>query len=103
MQLSKYIGSDQTGGSSGGPWWLNFVGQVEIAAVDASPITDPAQGNSAPWINGVNSHKRCTQAGCPDASIFKNEMGSPQFRLSATDNNDSEDVFAICLRHPNNA
>ena len=26
-QLSKYIGSDQTGGSSGGPWWLNFVGR----------------------------------------------------------------------------
>jgi V8-like Glu-specific endopeptidase len=101
-QLSKYIGNDQTGGSSGGPWWLNFVGQVEIPAVDSSPITDPAQGNTAPWINGVNSHKRCNQTGCPDASIFKDEMGSPQFRLSSTDNNDSEDVFGVCFRNANN-
>ena len=101
-QLSKFIGSDQTGGSSGGPWWLNYRGPVEIAAVDSSPITDPAQGNSQPWINGVNSHKRCTAAGCPAGTVFLDEMGSPQFRSSTTDNNDSEDVFALCLAHANN-
>jgi V8-like Glu-specific endopeptidase len=101
-QLSKYIGNDMTGGSSGGPWWLNFVGGVEIAPVDSSPITDPAQGAGAPWINGINSHKRCSQSGCPASSIFVDEMGSPQFRLSSSDNNDSEDVFRICLAHSNN-
>jgi hypothetical protein len=101
-QLSKYIGSDQNGGSSGGPWWLNFRGPVEIAAVDSSPITDPAQGNSSPALNGVNSHKRCSSFGCIDGSMFIDEMGSPQFINSTSDINDSEDVFAICLRHANN-
>jgi hypothetical protein len=101
-QLSKYIGNDMTGGSSGGPWWFNLRGGVEIAAVDASNETDPGQGGSAPYINGVNSHKRCTQAGCPAGSIFVDEMGSPQFRSTAGDNNESEDVFAVCLRHANN-
>jgi hypothetical protein len=102
-QLSKYIGSDQTGGSSGGPWWLNFRGPVEIAAVDSSAITDPSQGNSAPLINGINSHKRCSAAGCPAGSLFMNEMGSPQFLSSTSDNNDSEDIFAVCLAHQNNS
>jgi hypothetical protein len=77
-QLSKYIGNDMTGGSSGGPWWLNVVSNLpEIAAVDSNAITDPAQGNTAPWINVVNSHKRCTQSGCPAVSIFIDEMRSP--------------------------
>jgi hypothetical protein len=102
-QLSKYIGSDQTGGSSGGPWWLNFTGPVEIAAADTSSITDPGQGSPSPWINGVNSHKRCTATGCPAGTLFLDEMGSPQFLSSASDNNDSEDVFAVCLAHANNS
>ena len=81
MPTLQYIGSDQTGGSSGGPWWLNLTSdRVEIAAVDSSPITDPARGNGAPWINGVNSHKRCSQSGCPAGLVFTHEMGSPQFR-----------------------
>ncbi len=48
-------------------------------------------------INGVNSHKRCTQSGCPSGSVFTKEMGSPQFRNTTGDNNESEDVFAVCF------
>ena len=41
-QLSKYIGNDMTGGSSGGPWWINHThSNVEIADTDASALTDP--------------------------------------------------------------
>jgi V8-like Glu-specific endopeptidase len=100
-QLSKYIGNDMTGGSSGGPWWINHThGNVEIAGTDASQITDPNQGGgSAPWLNGVNSHKRCTAAGCPAGTVFTQEMGSPQFRNTLADNNESEDVFAACFNN----
>jgi len=100
-QLSKYIGNDMTGGSSGGPWWLNFnEGGVEIAGVDSSNITDPGHSTgNVSFINGVNSHKRCTQSGCPAGSIFLDEMGSPQFRNTTTDNNESEDVFAACFNN----
>jgi V8-like Glu-specific endopeptidase len=97
-QVSKYIGNDQTGGSSGGPWWLNVrAPSGEVADTDGSGITDPAQGNCCPWINGVNSHKRCTAAGCPPGFVFTQEMGSPPFRNTAGDNNESEDVFAVCF------
>ena len=97
-QVSKYIGSDQTGGSSGGPWWLNLRHPTaEVADTDGSDITDPAQGQCCPWINGVNSHKRCTTAGCPAGTVFTQEQGSPQFRNTAGDNNESEDVFAVCF------
>jgi len=99
-QLSKYIGNDMTGGSSGGPWWLNHVhNNTELADTDGSSLTDPAQGQCCPWINGVNSHKRCTQSGCPAGSIFTQEMGSPQFRNTSGDNNESEDVFAVCFNN----
>jgi V8-like Glu-specific endopeptidase len=103
-QLSKYIGSDMTGGSSGGPWWLNqrsLINGGEAPAVDNSTLTDPGHPGG-PFINGVNSHRRCSQAGCPAASLFVDEMGSPQFRNTAGDNAESEDVFAVCLRHVNN-
>jgi hypothetical protein len=97
-QLSKYIGSDMTGGSSGGPWWFNMThSNVEFADTDGSNLTDPFQGGGSPLINGVNSHKRCSQAGCPAGSIFTQEMGSPQFRSTAGDINESEDVFAVCF------
>jgi V8-like Glu-specific endopeptidase len=97
-QLSKYIGNDMTGGSSGGPWWINHThSNVEIADTDASALTDPAQGGAAPWINGVNSHKRCTAAGCTAGNIFTQEMGSPQFRNTVADINETEDVFAACF------
>lgn len=99
-QLSKYIGSDMTGSSSGGPWWINHThSYTEFADTDGSSLTDPGQasGNCCPWINGVNSHKRCSQAGCPAGSVFTQEMGSPQFRNTSSDNNESEDVFALCF------
>jgi V8-like Glu-specific endopeptidase len=99
-QLSKYIGNDMTGGSSGGPWWINHThSNVEIADTDASALTDPAQGGAAPWLNGVNSHKRCTAAGCTPGNIFTQEMGSPQFRNTAADINETEDVFAVCFNN----
>ena len=99
-QLSKYIGNDMTGGSSGGPWWINHThSNVEIADTDASALTDPAQGGAAPWLNGVNSHKRCTAAGCTAGNIFTQEMGSPQFRNTAADINETEDVFAVCFNN----
>ena len=98
-QVSKYIGSDQTGGSSGGPWWLNLKHPTaEVAGTtDNSDVTDPGQGQPSPWINGVNSHKRCTTGGCPAGTVFLEEQGSPQFRDTPGDNNESEDVFAVCF------
>jgi hypothetical protein len=36
----------------------------------------------------VNSHKRCTQAGCPAGSILTLEMGSPPFTTEAGGSND---------------
>jgi V8-like Glu-specific endopeptidase len=99
-QLSKYIGNDMTGGSSGGPWWLNMAHRsVEIADTDGSNLTDPFQGSLFPLINGVNSHKRCNAAGCPAGSLFTQEMGSPQFRKTTGDINESEDVFTACFNN----
>jgi hypothetical protein len=97
-QVSKYIGNDMTEGSCGGPWWLNMRSSLqEYADTDGSPVTDPSQGGCCPWINGVNSHKRCTQFGYPSGSLFTQQMGSPQFRRTTGDNNESEDVFAVCF------
>jgi hypothetical protein len=99
-QVSKYIGNDQTGGSSGGPWWLNLrAPSLEVADTDGSEITDPGQGMSGPLLNGVNSHKRCNTAGCPAGSLFTQEMGSPPFRATNNDSNESEDVFAMCFNN----
>jgi V8-like Glu-specific endopeptidase len=106
-QMSKYIGSDMTGGSSGGPWWINFAHPgAEHADTDGSSVTDPAQGigNLAPYLNGVNSHSRCVPgSGCSAGSVFTQEMGSAQFRNTVGDTDESEDVFGVCLAHPNNA
>jgi hypothetical protein len=94
-QNSKYIGSDLTGGSSGGPWWIGHTHSgPEIGDTDGSNVTDP--GPSGPFINGVNSHKRCTSAGCV-TGLFTQEMGSPQFRNTTGDPQESEDVFAQCF------
>jgi hypothetical protein len=105
-QVSKIIGSDLTGGSSGGGWFLSWRHPVsDPADTDGSSATDPVN-NSGPHINGVNSHKRCrTHCGSPPtavAGVFWQEMTSPPFRMDAADGNDSEDVFAICLAHANN-
>lgn len=45
-QVSKYIGNDLTGGSSGGPWWLNMRSSLQkYADTDRSSVTDPSQGD----------------------------------------------------------
>ncbi len=100
-QVSKYIGNDMTGGSSGGPWWLNYNHPWQnFPDVDGSSITDPMQTSAAaspPYINGVNSHRACSQAGCPPGSVYLSEMGSPEFHSSDGDGDESEDVFALCF------
>ena len=45
-QVSKIIGSDLTGGSSGGPWILGWAG-AEFADTDGSSATDPGSN----WVN----------------------------------------------------
>ena len=103
-QISKIIGSDLTGGSSGGPWILEWTGGLaETADTDASLATDPGSN----WVNGVNSHKRClVNCNTPPTTtngVFWQEMTSPPFRAgSATDLNESEDVIGICLANANN-
>jgi V8-like Glu-specific endopeptidase len=102
-QISKVLGSDLTGGSSGGPWILGWSGPgAETADTDASAATDPGSN----WVNGVNSHKRClvncTTPPTTTTGLFWQEMTSPPFRSDATDTNDSEDVIALCLAHANN-
>lgn len=102
-QKSKYIGSDQTPGCSGGPWWFGIAHydlSKEIPDVDGSSITDPPGHNStAPFINGVNSHRRCSLLGCPSGSVYLSEMGSPPFRNTTDDTDESEDVFAWCFNN----
>jgi hypothetical protein len=101
--VSKVIGSDLTGGASGGPWILGWTGGLaETADTDAAAATDPGSN----WVNGVNSHKRClgtcTTPPTATGGIFWQEMTSPPFRRTAADANDSEDVIALCLAHANN-
>jgi len=101
--VSKYIGNDMTGGSSGGSWWLNLRHNVsEYADVDGSNETDPLQSSGAGshYANGLNSHKRCLGS-CftpPNAGggIYWAEMGSPDFTSSGGDNRDVLDIFALC-------
>ncbi|MGF1615707.1 MAG: trypsin-like serine peptidase [Gammaproteobacteria bacterium] len=99
-QRSKYIGSDQTGGSSGGPWWLNMThpdSAKEIDDTDDSPLTDPpGLVTSTPLINGVVSHSRC-QGLCTAETEFSQELGSPPFRSTEDDPDESEDVFQACF------
>jgi V8-like Glu-specific endopeptidase len=99
--VSKYMGNDMTGGSSGGPWWMS-VGHntYEYPDTDGSWATDPGSPGG-PYLNGVNSHKRCRN-GCftpptATAGTFWQEMGSPQFRNTAGDTDESEDIFASCF------
>jgi len=106
-QYAKFIGNDSTGGSSGGPWWLGYrAPSTEYADTDGNNNTDPGQPGG-PYINGVNSHKRCTGGTCMSpptttAGVFWQEMGSSAFRSTAGDGGESEDVFAVCLAHANN-
>jgi hypothetical protein len=104
-QVSKVIGSDLTGGASGGGWFLGWRAPgAEVADTDGSNITDPAFGG--PFINGVNSHKRCT-VNCNNpptagAGVFWQEMTSPPFLSTVAADGDSEEVFNNCLGHLNN-
>ncbi len=98
--VSKYIGSDQTGGSSGGGWWLSISHRAkEWPDVDGSDDTDPRAGGG-PFINGVNSHARCliacTKPPTAVQGVFWDEVGSPDFTSSGADNNDIFDVFNLC-------
>lgn len=103
---SKYIGSDMTGGSSGGPWWLGTRHPNAANNYADSDGVDYTGWVGGPFINGVNSHKRCkTTCGTPPSSssgTYWQEMGSPPFTSSGSDSGDSEDVFAYCLAHANN-
>jgi hypothetical protein len=93
-QVSKAIGSDLTGGSSGGSWVLGW-GGAEFADSDGSGATDPG----ANWVNGVNSHKRClVNCSSPPTDfmgVFWQEMSSPPF-LNTAAADESEDVVAVC-------
>ena len=94
-QVSKIIGSDLTGGSSGGPWILGWAG-AEFPDTDANSATDPG----ANWVNGVNSHKRCS-VNCSSpptdtTGVFWQEMTSPPFMNTAAAD-ESEDILAVCF------
>jgi V8-like Glu-specific endopeptidase len=98
-QVSKIIGSDLTGGSSGGPWILGWTGGLtETADTDTSGVTDP--GNN--WVNGVNSHKRClSNCNTPPTTtsgVFWQEMTSPPFR-NTTAGDESEDIIKVCFNN----
>jgi len=102
-QVSKVIGSDLTGGASGGGWFLGWRAPgAEVADTDGNNATDPL--TAGPYINGVNSHKRCvTNCNNPPsttAGVFWQEMTSPPFLSGGSQ--DSEAVFAVCLAHANN-
>jgi hypothetical protein len=94
-QASKAIGSDLTGGSSGGSWILGW-GGAEFADSDGSLATDPG----ANWVNGVNSHKRCLiNCASPPTNfngVFWQEMSSPPFMNTAAAD-ESEDIVAVCF------
>lgn len=101
-QVSKVIGSDLTGGSSGGPWILGWTGGLpETADTDGSIATDPG-GN---WVNGVNSHKRCVgNCNSPPTNVsgvFWQEMTSPPFMNTAAVG-ETEDVIASCFANGGN-
>lgn len=80
-QVSKAMGNDMTGGSSGGPWILNWSHvNAERPDSDGSNATDP-RPTTVPFVVGVNSHKRCVVS-CqspPTATngVFWQEMLSP--------------------------
>jgi V8-like Glu-specific endopeptidase len=96
-QVSKIMGNDLTGGSSGGPWILRWNHpSAEAPDTDGNNATDPG-GLGFPFVNGVNSHKRCvTSCQSPPTAtngVFWQEMTSPPFIQSSTDNQDVTDVI----------
>jgi V8-like Glu-specific endopeptidase len=109
-QVSKYMGNDMTGGSSGGPWWMSvkhWAAGAEYKDIDGFASTDPPGCPNCvpggPYINGVNSHRRC-RGSCftpptATAGTFWQEMGSAQFRGTSGDTDESEDICARCYAH----
>lgn len=62
---SKFLGTLQTPGCSGGPWIFRY----------GKKYVDSWNNN---WVNGVNSHQRCWDANPPCADRYM-EISSPQF------------------------
>ena len=97
-QVSKVMGNDMTGGSSGGPWILNWSHpSAERPDSDGSNATDP-RPISVPFVVGVNSHKRCIVS-CqspPTATngVFWQEMTSPPSEDTA-DGNDWRTIIEL--------
>jgi hypothetical protein len=109
-QVSNVIGSDLTGGSSGGGWFLSWRAPGnEAPDTDGSSLTDPATPGGAvgPYITGVNSHKRCrTNCNSPPTTtsgIFWQETTSPPF-LSGAAEDDFKSIYdsTACSNHPAN-
>lgn len=110
--VSKYIGNDMTSGAQGGPWWMSVKhkgANAEYNDTDggAYPTDPPGCGTidnpcvpGGPYLNGLNSHKRCLHdcwKPVATAGIFFQEFGSPQFRNTTADNDETEDIFAVCF------
>jgi hypothetical protein len=92
-QVSKFVGSDLTAGSSGGGWFVSWRHpHTEFPDTDGKPLTDPYGAQNGPLLNGVISLRR---------SAFTQELASPQFLRTAA-GGESEDIFALCLAHENN-
>jgi hypothetical protein len=103
-QVSKIAGNDLTKGASGGGWFLGWrAPSAEVPDTDGSNATDP--GTAGPFLNGVNSHKRCAvTCNYPPAvnnGVFWQELSSPPFRSTAAAD-ESEDIFGVCVSHANN-
>ncbi len=103
-QASKYIGGDLTAGADGGGWFLSWRHPTaEFPDTDNNRFTDPAGAMNGPFLNGLTSHRRC-RMNCSNppsagAGEFWQEMGSPVFRSTESDNQDASDIFNACLRN----
>jgi len=100
-QVSKLMGNDMTGGASGGSWVIGLAHRnSEYVDTDGFSATDPG-AFQFPWVNGVNSHKRClvTCASPPTATngVFWQEMSSPPFEQDGSDTDDMHDITEVCF------
>jgi len=98
-QVSKVMGNDMTGGSSGGPWVLNWSHvNAERPDTDGSDATDP-KPLGVPFVVGVNSHKRCvTSCQVPPTTtngLFWQEMTSPPSIASGASAEDWFDILTF--------